>query len=110
MRYLTWRLKWDKGGSYGTGPESIIAINGGSLSASEWVDGSIEYGIILGYLSGAGDISKSSLTSLLADWSATEITESEALAFAKKLNADAFIFDGGIIIGVHNDPNESLPE
>lgn len=91
MRYLTWQLTWDAEHQYGIGPEATVAEHGARLEASSWVDPTVESGTILGYLH--GDIN----LGLLADWSVTELTEAEALAFAQEIDPNAYLADGGVI-------------
>lgn len=91
MRYLTWKLTWPGDGRYGFGPEPAVADNGGRLEASGWVDPTVEAGTILGYLTGDVDLA------LLADWEVAELPQSEALAFARALNPEAFLTNDGRI-------------
>lgn len=89
MRYLTWQLTWADG--YGYGPEPVVAEHGARLEASSWVDPTVEVGTILGYLHGDVDLA------LLDDWSVTELTEAEALAFAQAIDPNACVTDDGVI-------------
>lgn len=89
MRYLTWRLTWN--GNYGYGPEQIAFANGARLEASSWLDLTVEQGTILGYLIGNIDLS------LLSDWSVAELSEIDALDFAKTIDPSAFFLDDGRI-------------
>ena len=88
MSYLTCQLSVD--GVSGTGPEAAIAARGGNAEASWAVDTN---GIRVGYLTVAAD-----LTGLDA-WDVTEVTEAKALAFCRKLYADAALLDDGYISG-----------
>lgn len=90
MRYCTWKLVWSEDG-YGIGPEQRVEENGGSLSASMWVDGGVESGTILGYATDDVDLS------LLTDWSVMELSEADALQFAKSLDQTAYVADDGLI-------------
>lgn len=90
MRYITYRLTWVDG--YGYGPEQTIADNGGHLEASSWTAPSVEDGLILGYLYGDQSID------FISNWNPTELTEDEALAFAKGINNEAIVNEAGIII------------
>ena len=89
MRYCTWKLTWSEG--YGYGPEQTAHDNGGKLTPSMWVNPNVETGSILGYATEGLDLT------LLADWEATELTESEALAFARTLDANAYVIEDGSI-------------
>lgn len=89
MKYLTWKLNWN--GQYGTGPEGLVAKSGAHLSASMWVTPDVESGTILGYLTGDIDVS------ILSDFEAQELTESEALAFATAIDENAYLLEDGII-------------
>lgn len=89
MRYCTWKLVWSDG--YGYGPEQTAHDNGGKLTPSMWVMPSVEAGHILGYATEDLDLG------LLTDWEATELTEDEALAFAKSLDVTAYVMVDGSI-------------
>jgi len=78
MRYCTWKLVWSEG--YGYGPEQTAHNNGGKLTPSIWSNPDVETGTILGYATQDLDFT------ILADWEATELTESEALAFAQSVD------------------------
>lgn len=91
MRYITWRLVWDDKG-YGYGPEEVSYANGSRIEASSWVTPSVETGTILGYLYGDIDIS------ILSNWGVTELTQSDALTFAKTIDPAAAVSEVGIII------------
>lgn len=88
MKYITWKLKWQ--GNYGTGPESQIAELGGNASASAWAT-PVQTGEILGYLTGEVDLS------LLAEFEVRELSQIEALEFAKQIDQNAFIMPDGFI-------------
>jgi len=92
MRYCTWKLVWSEG--YGYGPEQTAHNNGGKLTPSIWSNPDVETGTILGYATQDLDFS------ILADWEATELTESEALAFAQSVDVTAYVTDDGIIAPV----------
>jgi hypothetical protein len=87
VRYLTYKLVFLTA-KYGFGPEPRAAEEGATLVASSFVDGN---GTHLGYLTGDCDLS------VLSAWSATEVSQAAALAFAQALNADAYLLDDGII-------------
>ena len=89
MRYCTWKLTWSE--DYGYGPEQTAHDNGGKLTPSMWVNPSVETGSILGYATEGLDLT------LLADWGATELTEAEALTFARTLDANAYVTEDGSI-------------
>lgn len=89
MRYLVWKLTW--AGGYGTGPEATVAAHGARLEASAWVNPTVEQGEILGNLTGDVDLA------LLTDWSVRELTQAEALAFAKSIDPAAYLLDDGVI-------------
>lgn len=85
MRYFTWNTIWDNESKYGTTPESSVIT--GNL------EGGFEYQgtSIVGYGSNDVDISN------LQNWSVIEITETEALNFAKSLNSNCYVNDDGKI-------------
>jgi hypothetical protein len=56
-----------------------------------WVSPDVEHGTILGYLTGNLDLN------LLSTWEVVELNQSEALAFAKSIDENAYITDEGII-------------
>lgn len=99
MRYLTWKLTWPGDAQYGFGPEPVVAENGGRLEASSWVNPTVEAGTILGYLTGDIDLG------LLSAWLVAELTQEEALAFARALNLDASVSDDGVIGAPSSDEN-----
>lgn len=88
MRYVTWSLTWENG--YGFGPEQTAKQYGATLSGAV-ASPNVETGTILGYLDGELDLA------LVADWGVTEVTETEALDFARALNAQAFLNEDGLI-------------
>lgn len=90
MRYLVWKLTWGNG-KYGVGPEGAASSAGAHLEASPWANPTVEQGEILGYLAGDMDLAT------LADWSVRELTQAEALAFAKSIHPAAFLLDNGVI-------------
>lgn len=89
MRYITWKLKWTD--EYGHGPESVVHSKGSSLKASMFFDSSTKNGQILGYLEGDLDVT------FLADFECEEITDAEALEFAKNLDSTSFFLEDGTI-------------
>jgi hypothetical protein len=90
MKYATWKLNFTDP-KYGTGPESIIADQGHRAEAA-WVDGQVEAGgTILGYITGNVDATQLTL------WEYTELTQEEALAFAQRINSEAFLLNSGYI-------------
>jgi hypothetical protein len=86
VRYLTWQLNWSDP-AYGTGPEWDIGQRGGHAEASAFVADPT----ILGYLTVGCDLAG------LNDWSVTELSAADALAFADAIvpgcsfNADGYI-------------------
>jgi len=91
MRYITWKLTWVDG--YGYGPEQVIADNGGFLEASSWFNPTIEQGTILGYLHGEQPID------LISSWNAIELSQEEALGFARVIDAGVSVNENGVIAG-----------
>ena len=87
MRYITYNLTYPTP-QYGYGPEPIAHAQGSKLVASNFAT---DIGLHLGYLD--GDIN----LVLLNDWSANELTQIQALTFAKSINSEAFLGDDGII-------------
>ena len=91
MIYLKYELS---NGASGSGPEETIAGRGGSLESSPYVDSG---GYRIGYLTTSADLAD------LGDWDVTEVTETEALAFAQALWADAEVETGGYLSSVPPD-------
>lgn len=90
MNYATWKLNFTDP-AYGTGPEDKIGELGFAAEAS-WVNDEPENGgIILGYLTEPQDESE------LTAWDFTNISESEALAFAQAIDPDAYFLPDGKI-------------
>lgn len=88
MKYATWILNFTDP-EYGTGPEAVIADQGGTAEGS-FAEGDItQGGRILGYFTGEP-------TDLEA-WSFTELTEQEALDFVLALDPTAYLLEGGRI-------------
>ena len=83
MRYLKWRLSE---GRWGTGPEETIADRGGWVDAGPGADPT-HY--LVGYLSESADLTG------LETWDVTELTQSEALAYALELDDTATLMDDG---------------
>lgn len=94
MTYIKWRLS---GGTFGTGPEAIIAERGGKAEASPYVDAD---GYRLGYLTELADVAG------LEDYDVTEISEAEALAFSRPFYADAEVLPDGRLSSPPPDPVE----
>jgi hypothetical protein len=91
IRYLLWRLNWDDP-RYGTGPEDAIAQQGARAEASAFASPSVTTGDILGYwTTGSLDLSK------LSKWQVRELTQAEALAFARTVAPDAYLLPNGVI-------------
>lgn len=89
MNFATWKLDFSNP-NYGTGPEKQLNALGFSAEAS-WSNGEVsEGGTILGYVSGVPD------ESLLSTWEYQNISEEEALEFAKAINPNAVIVDGRV--------------
>ena len=95
MDYLKWKLS-DNGLS-GTGPEKVIAENGGHAQASEYVDGE---GYRIGYMTKTADLTG------LETWDVKQVTESEALAFCQNIWAEAVIDENGFITSQPPPENE----
>lgn len=89
MRYFTWKLTWSDG--YGYGPEQTAHDNGGKLTPSMWANPSVETGPILGYATEDLNLE------MFSDWDAVELTQSEALDFAKSVDVTAYVTNDGII-------------
>jgi hypothetical protein len=84
MKYFTWNTVFDDSG-YGSTPESSVTT--GTL------EGGFEYQgtSIVGY--GSNDVNISNL----GNWAVVEITQAEALNFAKSLNSNCYVNDDGKI-------------
>lgn len=91
MKYITWKLVWDEN-NYGYGPEPTAAENGCRLEASQWLNPEDVTGVILGYLHGDMNVS------LLSSWEAEELTQQQAINFAKMIDSAATVDENGIII------------
>jgi hypothetical protein len=88
VKYATWILNFDDP-KYGTGPEAVIAEQGGTAEGS-YAEGDITKGArILGYFTGEP-------TDLEA-WSFTEITQQEALDFVLAFDETAYVTEEGKI-------------
>lgn len=87
MRYITYNLTYPTP-EYGFGPEPIAHAQGSKLVASSFVNNT---GLHLGYLDGDLNLV------LISDWFANELTQTEALTFAKSLHTEASVNDNGII-------------
>lgn len=89
MKYALWNLKLEDA-NYLSGPEQIIADNGGRAEGA-WTDGNVENGAtILGYVYGHFNID-------LSAWNYREINQIEALAFCQTINSNAFLLNDGRI-------------
>tara|TARA_R110000765_G_scaffold74002_1_gene145026 strand:- start:59 stop:346 length:288 start_codon:yes stop_codon:yes gene_type:complete len=86
MIYLKWKLSDD--GTWGTGPESIIADRGGLAAASWAVDAA---GYRIGYLTQTANLDD------LDTWDVTGQTEAQALTFCQALYAPAAVLPDGTI-------------
>jgi len=89
LKYATWQLDFTNP-DFGTGPESLIVEQGGTAEGAIANGGINDGAEILGYFTGEP-------TGLEA-WSFSEITQSEALFFAKAINESAYVDDNGRII------------
>jgi len=88
MKYATWILNFDDP-NYGTGPEAVIAEQGGTAEGS-FAEGDITKGArILGYFTGE--------PTEVEAWSFTEITQQEALDFVLALDETAYLAEDGRI-------------
>ena len=90
MNYATWKLNFTNP-NYGTGPEDKIGELGFGAEAA-WVSGQVEDGgTILGYVTEELDPAE------LTEWEFTNLTEAEALAFAKAIDPTATVLEDGRI-------------
>ena len=90
MNYATWKLNFSNP-KYGTGPEEKISELGFGAEGA-WVAGSVEEGgTILGYVTEA--INPAELTA----WEFQNISQEEALTFAKAIAPDAYLLEDGRI-------------
>lgn len=88
MKYATWNLSFQNA-IYGTGPEQSIAEQGFQASAG-WSMGEVSEGAkVLGYFTGS--------PTGLDEWNFTEITQDQALEFAKAIDSTAYLTDEGLI-------------
>ena len=85
MNYIKWRLSQ---GTWGFGPEQVIADRGGRAEAGSYVDND---GYRVGYLTESADLAG------LDDYGLTEITEAEALTFYQQFYPDAAVMADGRI-------------
>jgi hypothetical protein len=94
MKYATWKLNFINP-EYGTGPEPEIVANGGTAEGA-WVDGDItDGGTVLGYFTGdAAD---------LAPWEFAEVSQEQALEFAKAIDPTAYLLEDGRIGAVRQE-------
>lgn len=91
MKYALWNLNFENP-NYGTGPEESIQKAGGEARAFI-SNGAPENGAdILGYI--AKDFSKIDLSF----WNYREMTQSEALTFAKSINENFGFDENGYLI------------
>lgn len=91
MRYALWNLKQEID-NYLSGPEQIIADNGGRAEGI-WTDGNVEEGAtILGYVFGDFNID-------LSAWNYREIDVAEAMAFCQEIEPSASLINDGRIVG-----------
>lgn len=95
MRYATWRLNWEPDEHYGSGPEPVISVRGGSAEGVFYTAG--VHDPIVGYV--YGDISLSELDK----WNFVEITAAEALTLAQQQNAEATLDAEGRILFPFSD-------
>lgn len=86
MRHLKWKLS---GGLAGTYPPETIAAAGGRLQPSCYVDA---HGYRIGHL-----ISDIDVTGLDVAWDVTELSEAEALTWARGFYPDAEVLADGSI-------------
>ncbi len=91
MRYLIWKLNWDNP-KYGTGPEQVITEQGCKVTPSIFANPDVLTGQILGYLL-SGDIDLTTLSL----WQVTELSQAEALDFAKTVDTSAYLLPDGVI-------------
>jgi hypothetical protein len=90
MNYATWKLNFTDP-NYGTGPEDKITELGFGAEAS-WSNGPVENGAtILGYVTEALNPAK------LTAWEFQNLSQEEALAFAKTIAPDAYLEEDGRI-------------
>jgi hypothetical protein len=90
MNYATWKLNFTDP-KYGTGPEDKIGELGFQAEGA-WVAGTVETGgTILGYVTEPQDESE------LTAWEFKNITQEEALAFAKAIAPEAYLLEDGKI-------------
>ncbi len=90
MNYATWKLNFTDP-QYGTGPEDKISELGFQAEGA-WVAGEItDGGTILGYVTEAIDPAE------LTEWQFQNLTQEEALAFAKAITPDAYLLEDGRI-------------
>ena len=88
MKYATWILDFTNP-DYGTGPETSIVTQGGTVKAGMANGNTTEGAEILGYFTGE--------PADLETWSFTELTQEEALAFVTAIDSTAYVADDGKI-------------
>jgi hypothetical protein len=90
VNYATWKLNFSNS-NYGTGPEEKIAELGfaaeGALSIGQVENG----GTILGYVTEAIDPAE------LTSWEFENVSQEEALAFARTIAPTAYLLEDGKI-------------
>jgi hypothetical protein len=92
VNYATWKLNFTNP-NYGTGPEDKIGELGFGAEGA-WASGQVEEGgTILGYVTEELDPAE------LTEWQFTNLTEAEALAFAKAIDSTATVLEDGRIAG-----------
>lgn len=90
MNYATWKLNFTNP-NYGTGPEDKIGELGFAAEGA-WVSGTVEDGgTILGYVTEEVDPAE------LTAWEFKNLSQEEALAFAKTITPDAYLLEDGRI-------------
>ena len=93
MKYATWIIKRPEG----TTPEPTVRDAGG------WAEGGmmLDDNTVLGYLSDDADVT------ILAEWSVTIKTQTEALTLAQTVNPECFVADDGMIQAPDDENGEN---
>jgi len=89
MKYATWILNFTNP-KYGTGPEDLITIQGGSAEGA-YPNGDVTQGAeILGYYTGT--------PTALSAWSFKKLTQAKALEFVEAIDPEAYLGEDGRIL------------